>query len=107
MSYDINLVIDTGGEYLASVMYVGNYTYNVAPMLAKALGFPFRDLHGRAASDCIAPLADAIARFERDFAEYEKLNPANGWGDAAGALDYLRALLKGCREHPKTAVRIS
>jgi hypothetical protein len=35
------------------------------------------------------------------------MNPANGWGDYDGALEYLRDLLIACAAHPKAEIHIS
>lgn len=109
MSYDIDLEIDTGGPELATVYEVGNYTSNVSPMWALALGFPLRDLHGRQCGDCIADLKRAVDDIldPVNRATYEAMNPSNGWGDHEGAADYLVRLLSACRCHPKASIRVS
>lgn len=38
---------------------------------------------------------------------YEALNPPNGWGNHAGALEFLRSIATICRLHPDCTVRIS
>lgn len=107
MSYDLYLRIDTGGEDPACVLAVGNYTSNVSGMWAESLGYPLADLDGRLAADAIPDLEAAVARMEADPDTYRAMEPANGWGDYRGALGYLRDLLDGCAEHPKTTIDIS
>jgi hypothetical protein len=107
MSHDIYLEIDTGGEYPACVFSVGNYTSNVSPMWAAALGHPLADLHGRGAADSLLALDAAIAAMAAEPARFEAMNPPNGWGSYEGALAYLQQLAHGCRTHPKTTIRIS
>jgi hypothetical protein len=107
VSYDVDLVIDTGGEGPAHVMEIGNYTYNCGEMFALALGHRLGELHGRLAGESIPNLRRAVLRFEHEFAQYQALNPPNGWGDAKGALNFLRDILAGCELHPKTTIRVS
>lgn len=107
MSYDIYLVIDTGGPAPALVAEIGNYTSNVVPMWAKALGFPLADLHERNAGDCINRLKSAVLEMKNNWAEFEELNPSNGWGDALGACSYLTELAEACEKHPKATIEIS
>lgn len=106
MSYDIQLVIDTGGEYPAAVTECRSPTYNLALMFAKALGHPIRDLAGQQAAAIIPTLRDAIAAMEDRPADFKKLDPENGWGSYEGALETLRWLLAECLQHPKAMVQI-
>jgi hypothetical protein len=48
-------------------------------------------------------LADMNARPEA----YEALNPPNGWGSFAGALNFTEALLAACEAHPGAVVEFS
>lgn len=109
MSYDIDLVIDTGAGFPASITEVGNYTSNVAGIWAEALGFPLADLDGKNAGESVAALDAAIAalRDPERRAAFERLEPDNGWGDLGGALNYIIKLACSCRTHPKTTIRIS
>lgn len=111
MSYDVSLYIDvdTGGPephryYPADI---GNYTSNVSGMWTKALGYRLADLNERTAGDCTADLQRAVSNMETNRAEYEAMNPPNGWGDYAGALEYLRELYYACLASPKARIRIS
>ena len=106
MSYDIRLVIDTGGEFPASVTETQSPTYNLSEMFKLALGKPIRELDGQLASDVIPVLRTAIAAMEDKPATFNKLNPPNGWGDYGGALNSLRWLLEQCLQHPKATVQI-
>lgn len=107
MSYDLYLLIDTGGEHLTCVVELGNYTSNVGGMWAEALGYRLGDLDGRNAADVIPDVTRAVKCMEADPAKYEAMNPDNGWGSYSGALAYLRSLLEGCIEHPKTQISVS
>lgn len=108
MSYDIDLVIDTGAEEPATVCEVGNMTSNVSPMWGKALGHNLSDLDGRVAGGCVAALARAVSHMQdpANKAAYEAMNPLNGWGDRVGATRYLEDLLRACQKHPKATISI-
>jgi hypothetical protein len=70
-------------------------------------GLCLRDLHGISA-DIAAPLLRAAAEWGSEhLGELRKENPKNGWGDADGALEYLRKLRDGCETHPRAQVYIS
>ena len=107
MSYDIELVIDTGGARPAAVTECQSPTYNLGPMFSLALGGNIREvLHGRQAFDVIPLLDKATAAMRRAPAKFKKLNPANGWGSYEGALESLCWLLEACKEHPLATVQI-
>ncbi|MEU9208502.1 hypothetical protein AB0D27_11245 [Streptomyces sp. NPDC048415] len=111
MSYWISVYmnVDTGGSEPAYVELadVGNYTSNVAPMWADALGCSLSDLKEKSASAALGDLRRAVAAMEADRARYEAMNPPNGWGNYEGALDYLRRLRDACVSHPKATIHIS
>lgn len=109
MSYDCYMQIDTGGEWPACVREIGNMTSNVSGMWTKALGFPLADMEGWTGERATNPLVQAIAAIgdPKTRQEYEALAPSNGWGSVESAEKYLRAILKGCREHPKAHLYIS
>lgn len=111
MSYDISLhaYVTTGGPELTEVCVteVGNYTSNVSPMWAEALGHRLRDLHGRRAGDVLDALRVAVTAMETNPDEYRALNPENGWGSYDGALSYLRDLRDACAMHPNAQIYIS
>lgn len=106
MSYDIRLVINTGGEHPAPVTDCRSPTYNLYDMFKLALGCPIRDLHGRVAADVIPILEGAIKSMKRTPAKFKKLNPPNGWGSYEGALESLCWLHEMCTNHPLATVEI-
>lgn len=107
MSYDMQLVIDTGGQYPAAVTECKSPTYNLGPMFALALGGSMRKvLDGKKAHSVICVLEKATASMKRAPAKYKKLNPPNGWGSYEGALESLCWLLEMCKEHPLATVQI-
>ena len=107
MSYDVNLMINTGIEE-HEVVDCGNYTYNVSAMYYKAFrGDGLKTIDGMKAGDAISFLKEAIIYFIEHEDELKLLNPENGWGDYEGALRYLQNILVECKLHPACTVRIS
>jgi hypothetical protein len=121
MSYDTYMVIDTGGEYPATVKEIGNMTSNVSPMWSLALQaagckpeqeghrFLLSKLEGWSGADAIPVLEKAVAHIydAANYETYAALNPENGWGDVDSARRYLRNILEACREHPKAKLHFS
>lgn len=105
MSYDITLVIDTGGAEPVEV-YEDNYTSNVSPMWTKALGRPLASLDGHKAVDICSLLDRAVRHMEDNPGIYAAMDPENGWGDSVGATNVLEVLAAACREHPKTTLKV-
>lgn len=106
MSYDVTLTINTGHQYM-DVYYVGNMTYNVAPMYKLALGIRFAELDGKQSADCIDMLEKAVAHMEANPGTYREMNPPNGWGDYETALAFFDEVRKACRNHPLTKISVS
>ncbi len=107
MSYDVSMVIDTGGLKPAEVCDCGNYTYNVSPMFYKALDGGLNGLHGVSGEDAAPRLLAAINYMKDTAAEMKLLNPENGWGNYEGAMKYLGDIVDGCLSHPKAKVDVS
>lgn len=101
----------------------GNITYNVDPMFALAIdGDPetavqngadvvlhhkdpaLKRFVGETASECLPALRRAVEAMEAAPADYEALNPPNGWGDYEGALEYLRRFVAACERSPSATV---
>lgn len=82
-----------------------NYTSNCGAMFIKA-GLPIRELDGMLAADALPRLNAAIAAMTADKPGYEKLNPANGWGDYEGALAFFREIRNGCEAAPMGRLRV-
>lgn len=109
MSYDVHLEIDTGGTSKAIIEDCGNYTYNVSPMFYKAMPEGLTGLRGKTGLAAIPILANGISEMTHPdkVAEYEKMNPKNGWGDRASAVAFLQGILESCRRHPKAMLEIT
>ena len=101
MSYDVCLI-----RKKAYVM-VGDTTYNLGPMYAKALGIPLRALDGMPGRVASVLINEAIRELESKPAKFDALNPPNGWGSYESALGFLRALYVACVEHPKHRVVVT
>jgi len=107
MSWDTCISIDTGGDEMALVEDVGNYTYNVAPMYYGAFGEGgFRQLNKMNCKDATPILKKAIKNMMVNKQEYTKMNPPNGWGNYEGALEYLKKILQACKNHPNAVIDI-
>lgn len=106
MSYDIQLVIDTGGEHPAAVTECISPTYNLFSMFAEALGFGIRELEGQQAVETVAPLRAAIAAMEDRPDHFKTFNPPKKWGSYEGALEALRTMLGWALAHPKAKWQI-
>lgn len=129
MSYDVELIIDTGAESLTTVVDVGNMTSNVADMWYLAMpyrpGMPGRyngvgdpsnpeearggltGLSGLLAGHAIAILQEGVDYMIAHRAELEAIEPENRWGSYASALAFLQKVLKACQEHPKCTLGVN
>lgn len=108
MSYDVYMVIDAGGDELATVCDVGIYTWNVSEMYYACLGDGgINSLKGKKGKTVIGKLRRAIRKMQDNPVVYKKLNPVNGWGDYPGAMKYLREILDACIKYPKATVRVA
>lgn len=112
MSRDGYLEVDTGGQYPAMVAEIGNYTHNCGRMwhtaVAAVSDLPDLDATGGMTGAEVAPiLARAATYMALHPAEFEPMNPANGWGDYDSATDYLWRAARRCAEHPKARLRWS
>ncbi len=105
MSYDIWLIIDTGGPEPAHVGGDWNCTSNCAPMW-RAAGADLAEFNGRKAADCLPVLDAAIQKMQADPETYRAMNPPNGWGDYDSLVRALERLAQELRYHPKATVRV-
>lgn len=109
MSYDVNFVIDTGGDTPVEIDTL-NYTYNCGPMFRLAIGGDgLNELHDKRAGDLIAKLREAVAHisYVENRERYAAMNPENGWGSHDGATAFLRGILARCEAHPKATVTVT
>ena len=108
MSYDISLVIDTGGLAPATIGGADfwNYTSNCARMWRLA-GADLAEFDGKTAGACLIVLEAAVMTMKRDPLPYLALNPDNGWGSYDTLLPALDELAAMFRAHPKATVVVS
>lgn len=117
MSFSCHMAIDTGGDGLACVEDIGNYTGNVGRMWSHALAYayerdisldelgPYKYLYTGAE---LLPYLDRAVNHMQSYPEqYTPMNPPNGWGDYEGALVFLSAIRDACKNHPKAMLFIS
>ncbi len=107
MSYHVYFTIGTGAGNEVEVDS-RDYTVNVAPMWAKALGGSLGDLIvNQSAAESLEPFIRAgITDMAAKPAMYQVMNPENQWGDYDGALGFLRWVAGTCAAHPKCTVRV-
>lgn len=118
MSYDIELVIDTGGS-LPHVIQEFAITSNVGEMLRLALRetwvgneytssqfTSFMDLQDWKASGAAIPLALALEFLEdeRNNEALSRVEPANRWGTLKELTEFLSDFLDALKKHPKSTI---
>lgn len=105
MSYDVTLYIDTGaGNYICC--FDSNMTSNVAPMWREA-GADLAKMHELPAWRAVDVLTAAIDNMTNYPQDYRAMEPANGWGDYDGCLEFLTSIRDACRKHPRAYISIS
>jgi hypothetical protein len=105
MSLSIWLTPQEGTDDLE---YWANITHNVAPMW-RAAGV-YKSLYrseGKRAGELVETLEKGIEDMTANPDKYKALNPANGWGNYEGALDFLREFAKACKDNPLGIVGLS
>lgn len=91
MSYDMQIA---GEQY--------NYTWNVSPMWYAAMpGKGIRAHYGMTGREALAPLRAIRAYMEDNMTELLPMNPANGWGDYWGALQFVTDLVNASLRNPE------
>lgn len=89
-------------------IYDANITYNLADMYYKAIDneLGLRKLDNIKCCEAVEILSKAIEDMVNNKKEYEKMNPANGWGSYDGLLNKLREMLEVCEKNPDGYFRI-
>lgn len=89
-------------------VFDANMTHNVSRMWRKAgIYDALYKSQGRIAGDVVRELRVGLQKMLDNREEYEKLNPENGWGSYASAINFLRDVIIGCEDNPKGTVVIS
>jgi hypothetical protein len=119
MSWNVYLMVDTGGPEPAVVADVGNHTTNTAGMWDHAWrvsGDPFwgdwtsfgdylaTKPEGWLAGDITANI---LKEMLKNPDTYRALNPDNGWGSYESALKFLFEIRLACALHPNAYVSLS
>lgn len=111
MSLDVWLWmdLDTGGPEPHRVTLCDmNITHNVAPMWRLAGVYEaLYEAHGQTAAGTLPALRRGVEQMEARLQECKALDPPNGWGDADGALGWLREWTAACERHPKATIGVS
>lgn len=105
MSYDVDLIVETGPKHYASA-WDSNITYNLVPMM-RAVGIELKELHGADALSTWRLLADACGKLAAHPDKYVVHNPPNGWGNYDICLEFLRDFRDACLNHPFTKVHVT
>ena len=107
MSWDFLMEIDVGGEEPMLLSFEENATYNLSPMFYKAFGKEgIRGLNNKSGLECEPLIKKALVEMKTNQAEYELLNPKNGWGNYEGAIDLLVNLLRWSIIAPKAIMKV-
>lgn len=114
MSLDITLYfpVDVGhDEPEWHVVYEANITHNLSKMAGEAGVYecvwrPGENGYDRA-GQIAQPLEEGILQLHASPKKFRELNPANGWGDYEGLIEWLEAYLSKCRKYPMAWINAS
>ena len=92
-------------------VYSANITHNLNSMadeagIHKHLWHP-EDIGVAKAGELIAPLEQGLTLLKSDPERFKKFNPANGWGDYYGLIDFVEKYLEACKESPDATIAVS
>lgn len=87
-----------------------NITHNLGEM-AKAAGIYMElwrpeEIGITKARDLINPLREGLHRLKSNPNKYKEFNPANGWGDYDGLVEFVSKYLDACYEYPDSDVEV-
>lgn len=106
MSYDVWLETNDPEPAEYGLPYQLNYTYNMWRMWKEAGLSSLNNLDSMEAGYVAGGLAEVVARLEGDPDHFRTFNPANGWGNYEGGLEFLRSIVKMCKDHPRAILRV-
>lgn len=91
-------------------VYSANITHNLAHMAREAdiyfaLWCP-DEIGITLAAQLIEPLTAGLAFLKATPDHFRSFNPANGWGDYDGLVDFVAAYLAACKAHPTATVSV-
>ena len=106
MSLDVYLTATRPTE-----VFNANITHNLNKM-AEAAGIYHHvwrpeELGITTAQELIEPLTRGLAAMRADPAKFHQFNPANGWGDYIGFINWLEQYLQACKLNPDATIQVS
>jgi len=104
MSWDVSIIIDTGGEHPACVEEVRNVTYNNSKIFVK-LGVHPSDRDNLLCKEWLPLINRALSDSYLYEEELEPLGPSNNWGGLKDVRNFLESLKISCEDHPLAKVR--
>lgn len=106
MGWDLWIEIDAGADSPVQIGDSISYTHNCNDMLRKA-GIYWPDHVGKTMEEFGPTLKAAIDDMENKKAEYEAMNPDNGWGSYATLLKNLRQIYEQAVPLKKAKLAVS
>lgn len=111
MSYDFSTKVKIDGKWY-TCQDAGNYTYNVSDMYCACLEeigvsetYPSITKWNSLYAWDVLFMVEGILRIMRnDPKRFRAMSPANGWGNYAGALKYMRDIRLAIRKSPREAI---
>jgi hypothetical protein len=100
----------TEEEFETDMVFDYNITHNLGEM-AKAAGIYMElwrpdEIGITKARDLINPLREGLHRLKSNPDKYKEFNPANGWGDYEGLVEFVSKYLDACYEYPDSDVEV-
>lgn len=91
-------------------VYSANITHNLGKMASEAglyyvLWRP-EEIGFKWAFELIDTLRWGLTALERDPERFKQFNPANGWGDYAGLVEFVRDYLAACEKYPDAEIYV-
>jgi len=108
MSIDFSIIETRPSEFVLNNVFSSNTTHNVSPMWSLAgIYDEIYNSEGKIAGEIITKLKTGLSKMRSNRKDFEKLNPANGWGSYESAISFLEEVIKVCEENPKGIIEIS
>lgn len=92
-------------------LYSANITHNLSKMAAKASIYEHlwrpAEIGIERAGQLVKPLRDGLERLRAKPEKFKAFNPANGWGDYEGLVEWIVDYLLACEKYPNARIEIS
>ena len=109
MSLDVSLTLDGGAGHSATA-YEANITHNLTKMASEAGLYEAcwkpEELGVTTAKQLAPFLSVGLVRLVNDPERFRSFNPANGWGDYDGFVEFVRKYRDACLMYPKAEVSV-